>query len=202
MRKLTSAPLVTVTDLHVSALRAFILEGPDAWEGEQAEKLNDETGLGLSLLIHYSFTAAARHIFARSFSLSQVIRYVADVRLALGDDALQLNPRVAEQLIRSALGDKMLTDISHLNEDQVTKTRAKLLLLVALMTDAELGESGVDELINEAAENARKFDSSSLFSRESADSPHVEGGRDEDTATRSDISRRPSRGTDGGWESP
>lgn len=165
---MTSAPSVAISDLHVSALRAFILEGPDAWEGEYAEELNDETGLGFSLLLHYSFGAAARHAFGSYFSLSQVIRYVADVRLALGDDALYLNPRVCEQLIRSALGDKTLANTSEHKEDQATNTRAKLLLLVALTTDAELGEHGVDDLISEAADNARNFDSSSLCSGESA----------------------------------
>lgn len=162
-KKLTSTPSFAVTDLHVTALRAFITEGPDAWASEYANRLDDETDFGLSLLIHYSFTAAARRMFAPRYSLSQVIRYVADVRLALGDDALQLNPRVAEQLIRSALGDKTLPSISKPDDDQVAKTRAMLLLLVALTADAGLDESGIDELINEAAENARQFDWSTLL---------------------------------------
>lgn len=202
VRNLTSAHSVTITDLHVSALRAFILEGPDAWEGEYAEKLEGETGLGFSLLLHYSFSAATRRAFESHVSPSQVIRYVADLRIALGDDALQLNPRVCERLIRSALGDKALANASQFNEDQVTYTRAKLLLLVALTTDAELGESSVDTLISEAADNARLFDSSSLFSGESAGAPHsgsthcASMGR----AEGRDVGREPSRGEGGSWE--
>ena len=200
---MASTPSVTITDLHVSALRAFIAEGPDAWEREYAEKLNKETGIGFSLLLHYSFTAAAQRVFAPAFSLSQVIRYVADVRLALGDDALQLNPRVCEQLIRSALGDKAPTKTSHLNGNQATNTRAKLLLLIALTTNAELTEDGVDELIDEAVENAREFNRKSVFPRESTGSPYSEGGRPEGAggADGRGVGHEPSRDTSGGWES-
>lgn len=128
------------------ALRSFIMEGPDAWEGEYTEKLDGEAGLGFSLLLHCSFAAAARRIFSPAYSLSQVIRYIADLRLALEDDAHQLNPRVAENLIRSALGDKKFSDIP-LDVNKTAKTHAELLLLVALITDAGLDESGVEELI-------------------------------------------------------
>lgn len=152
----------------MGAMRALIIEGPEAWEGAHAEELKDETDFGLSLLLHYLFTAATQRVFAPSFSLSEVIRYVADVRLKLEENASQLNPRVAERLIRSALGDGALPDNSRPDDDQITNTRAKLLLLAAMTQDAALDESEIDDLINEAAENARQSAWSPLSADESA----------------------------------
>lgn len=177
MKKLTDTSPVAISDLHMMALRSFIMDGPDAWEGEYTEKLASEAGLGFSLLLHCSLAAAARRIFAPAYSISQVIRYVADVRVALEDDAHQLNPRVTENLLRSALGDEKASEIPPFGVDETAKTHAELLLLVALITDAGLDESGVDELINEAADKAGQFDWSPLVRQEGSGSPHPERGR-------------------------
>lgn len=155
--QMTASPPITVSDMHVAALGAFLAEGPDILMERYGEEIKAETRSGFSLLIYYAFARAARLKFSPTYTFPQVIRYVADLRLLLGEDAHEVDPRAAEGLIRFSLGDKTFSGRPPFGVDQLTMLRAELHLLVALMSDAELDETELEEFIEDAAALAREW---------------------------------------------
>ncbi|URN05022.1 hypothetical protein LUW74_17980 [Actinomadura madurae] len=148
--------LPTVNDLHTTALRTFVLEGPDVWATEYGDVLEGDAARGFSFLLYHALATAARDKFSPTYSNGQIIRYVADLRTSLPDDARNLNPRVAEGLIRWVLGDATLDDAPPFGTDQMTVIGIELILLVALITEAGLDDEGIEDLIREAATAARE----------------------------------------------
>ncbi|TDC62013.1 hypothetical protein E1200_27295 [Actinomadura sp. GC306] len=193
-----------IESLHKTALRTYIFD-PDEWESKYAFEVdNDKYRSGYAALIWSSLQIAAIRRFSPTQSLAEIIYYVADLRILLAEHASMLNPRLAEKAIRSLLGDNTFQEVPPYNESPDDMLGTALILLASFVAEAGLDESGVDELINEAADNVRQFDSSSLFAREGAGAPHLEGGRDENLSAtvRRDATQEPSRGASGGWEAP
>lgn len=152
-----ASPPITVSDIHVAALRTFLAEGPDVWTERYGERIKDETHSGYSFLIYYTFAEAARLKFSPTYTIPQVIRYVADLRLSLEEDAHELDPRVAEGLIRYSLGDKTFSGRPPFGVDELTMVRAELFLLVALISDAEFDDAELDKFIKDSAAIAREW---------------------------------------------
>ncbi|WP_433479108.1 hypothetical protein ACQPZP_19995 [Spirillospora sp. CA-142024] len=146
-----------VSDLHVAALRTFLIEGPDVWQEQYGEQIKDETDTGYSLLIYCTLAKAAALKFSPAYSFPQLIRYVADLRLSLEEHAHELNPRVAENTLRLALGDKTLSERPPFGVDQVTVVRAQIYLLMALVLDAEFNETELEQFIRDSGESAREW---------------------------------------------
>lgn len=148
---------ITFSDMHVAALRAFLIEGPDAWAERYEVQLKREDGLGFSFLMYCALAKAAHRRFSPTYSFPQIIRYVADLRLSLGEDAHELNPRVAEGVLRYALGDKTLSARPPFGAGQVTMARAQFYLLMALVFEADLDDAQLEELVKDSIEYASEW---------------------------------------------
>lgn len=192
-----------IRSLRKTALRTYIFD-PDEWESKYAIEIEkDENHPGYSVLIWSSLQTAILRHFSPTCSLADVIRYVADLRIFLADHASMVNPRLAEKIIRSLLGDDSLQELPPFGETPEDMQSTALLLLASLVAKADLDESGVDELIDEAADKADQFDWSSIFARESIGPPHLDTERDEDAGGDEErgVAQEPSRDAGGGWES-
>lgn len=200
---MTPDPRTRISGLHKAALGALILDSED-WESRFADELEKhENTQGYSTLVSFAAGTAVRRKFSPTWSTPDVIRYVANLRMTLGKDASQIDPRLAEKLIRFLLGDNSYVATPIRDDDEAEVLSVAVILLMALVAEAGLDRSGVGELINEAAENARALNWTSLFPWESAGSPHSDGDRDEDAggADQRRIGQGLSRNAGGAWES-
>ncbi|TDC55313.1 hypothetical protein E1281_13075 [Actinomadura sp. KC345] len=143
--------------MHVAALRTFLVDGPDIWLERYGERLQGEVQSGFSLLTYYALTKAVRIKFSPTYTFPQVIRYVADLRLNLGEGAAELDPRVAEGLIRYTLGDDTYNGRPPFDADQVTLVRTEFHLLLALILEADLDEAELKNFIEDSATLAREW---------------------------------------------
>ena len=153
---MTASPPSHVTDMHLEALRTFLVEGPEEWLERYGEPIQNEIGTGYSLLVYCAFDQALRLRFSPTYTVPQVIRFVADLRLTLEEYAHELDPRVAESLIRYSLGDDTISGRPPFGVDEVTMMRAQLLLLVALVTEEDLDETELEKFIKDSAALARE----------------------------------------------
>jgi len=104
------------------------------------------------VLLWAAFVTLVHKKFSPTWSRDKVIRFVADARASLGEEARQVDALVAENLIRRALGDESLQTGAFDNVDDEVKARAQLVVLMALVADADLDESALDELLDSARE--------------------------------------------------
>jgi hypothetical protein len=144
--------------MHLEALRTFLVKGPEEWLERYGEKIRDEDNTGYSHLVYCTFGEALRLRFSPTFTIPQVIRFVADLRITLEEYAHELDPRVAESLIRYSLGDDAFSGRPPFGEDEVTMIRAQLILLVALVSEEGLDEAELEKLIKDSAALARERD--------------------------------------------
>ncbi|RKS77115.1 hypothetical protein BZB76_2489 [Actinomadura pelletieri DSM 43383] len=107
---MTDFSSVEVGAEHVEMLRLFLTEDSD-WAEQFEEPTDADEIIAHNLMGYSAFAVAVLRKFSPTYSVPEIIRYVTDLRKALiGDESLQLNPRVAEALIREVLQDKTLTD--------------------------------------------------------------------------------------------
>jgi hypothetical protein len=151
------SPSITFSDMHVAALRTFLIKGPDVWAERYEEQLKREDDLGFSFLMYCALAKAAHRRFSPTFSHPQIIRYVADLRLSLEEDAHELNPRVAEGVLRYALGDKTLISRPPFGADQVTMVRAQIYLLLGLISEMDLNDAELEQLVKDSTEYATEW---------------------------------------------
>ncbi|RKS67694.1 hypothetical protein BZB76_6900 [Actinomadura pelletieri DSM 43383] len=142
---------ITISDQHVAALRTFLVEGSEVWLKRHENLLKDETDFGYSLLLYAAFTKAAEKRFSPVYSVPQLIQYVADHRLSLEEHADELNPRVAEKLLRFALGDESLSERPPFGMDPVSVARAEMYLLMALIEEAKLNDAELEKFIKDSS---------------------------------------------------
>ncbi|MBB4776214.1 hypothetical protein F4557_004632 [Actinomadura catellatispora] len=192
----------SLEDVSKKALRIHILD-PDEWESKYVSKIEDASlHPEYGALILSTLQIAVIDKFSPAPSLGDVIRYVADLRLQLGEHAGMLNPLLAEKAIRSLLGDDALKEVPPFGENPEDMLSTALLLLASLVAEAGLDESGVDELINEATDNAEKINWSSLPIGQRTGSPPLQGGSDTAAGAASILNANPgpSRGVGGSWK--
>jgi hypothetical protein len=151
---------IVVSNLHRSALRSMLLDDPDDFEREYADALDDDPSIGFSALLTVATTVMVRRRFAPSYTLPEVIRYVARVRVRLADP-MELGALVIEKTIRTFLEDASIGEQPPFGgspEDMATA------LLFHLVDEAALDEDGVTALIEEAAQliDARELDLDAL----------------------------------------
>lgn len=99
------------------------------------------------------FLAVAFHLavserFHRPPNSAEIIRFVADMRAELGDDAPHIDQHVAERLIRSVLAGNVRIDPS---EDPEMIGRIQSLVLYEILADARLTNEQLDGFLGEAA---------------------------------------------------
>src|SRR5690606_37012354 len=90
-----------------------------------------------------------------SYFPADIITYVADTRIALGEDRDAIHPRLAEELLRDALGDTPFEPGRE--EDAEPAILTQVALLGALLGEADLDEAGMEEFIKESTEFAREW---------------------------------------------
>jgi hypothetical protein len=133
---------MTVSDQQVATLRAF-LEGDKPKYNDLLADLDRKTGsLGYSALVTAAFFEAVDRRFSTQSPRADVAGYVADVRSRSSNAAGDVDPRIAERLIREVLGDGSTEDV-----DGRTSASTKLYLLTALTIDADLDAAALDQFL-------------------------------------------------------
>jgi hypothetical protein len=142
--------------VQVTARQAAFLKASLSLKREEDESLRKELAVtgelnGINELIHAAFALAVRQRFTSAWTGSDIVRYVGNVRMS-GTEDDDIDPLVAETLIRRALGDhaKLTGDI----EQQVT---AQAILLLYLVADLELDATEQSQLMWNAQELADQW---------------------------------------------
>lgn len=131
-----------VSDKQVEALRAFLALQPDDAE-RLARQLADARHFeGYGELIYAAFVTAVRRRLSPTWTIPDVIRFVATTRARLLNEEIEIDPRTAEILMRRALGDVIAAEL-----DEEARTRAQIFLLGELVVDEQLDDAGLDALL-------------------------------------------------------
>lgn len=107
-----------------------------------------EAKKGYSALVTAGFVEAAERRFGTSYQAVGIVEFVADVRGRSDQVAAELDPDVAERVIRVVLENAPVDDLS-----RNAITGAQLLLLIGLIADARLDSQELDQFLA----GARKF---------------------------------------------
>ncbi|TDB93820.1 hypothetical protein [Actinomadura sp. 7K534] len=139
---------VGVREENIVALRSFLLEGPDAWVPLQDKmQKDDETAAGYMSLLYGAFTLAVRRRFSPTYTVGDIVRFVADLRIMAGEDALVINALAAEDLIRRAVGAPPPRDGGP--DDAETVLPAQIFILLHLIAEADFDRAGLEQFIEE-----------------------------------------------------
>jgi hypothetical protein len=133
---------MAVSNLQVAALRAFL-----EIRANDTERLTErliETGPleGYGELISGAFAVAVRRRFSPTWTVPDLISFVAVVRARLLGDKIDIDPRTAEISMRHALGDGNAAE-----SDEEARARAQIFLLGELIIDEDLDDAGMDEFL-------------------------------------------------------
>jgi hypothetical protein len=137
-----------VTDDQVATLRALLADDMDRYRQLFSELDRAEAKRGYSALVTAGFTEAVERRFGPGYQAADIVAFVAGIRIRSDRLAAELDPDVAERVIRVVLEDAPVDD---LNRNAVTG--AQLLLLIGLIADAQLDGQGLDQFLA----SARKF---------------------------------------------
>ncbi|MEU8304656.1 hypothetical protein AB0C84_13950 [Actinomadura sp. NPDC048955] len=139
---------VEIREKNILALRSFLLEGPEAWVPLQAEmQVDDETAAGYMSLLFCAFEVAVRRKFAPTYIVGQLVRFVADVRIAAGEDVNLINPLIAEDMVRRAVDAPPLKET--VPEDVSATLHAQVFILLYLIAEMDLDRAGLEQFIDE-----------------------------------------------------
>lgn len=136
---------MAVTDEQVAALRSYLKGDLDQYRrlADALDRTAAQTGY--SALLAAAFFEAVDRRFAENGTKADVVEFVGAVRARSERLADQIDPDVAERLILHSLGEGSIADI-----DDETVIGTQFTLLAALIVDANLGDSGLDEFLAEA----------------------------------------------------
>ncbi|GGQ30649.1 hypothetical protein BKA00_002879 [Actinomadura coerulea] len=139
---------VRIGEANILALRSFLLEGPEAWVPLQDEmQVDDETAAGYMSLLFCAFEVAVRRKFAPTYIVGQLVRFVADVRIAAGEDANLINPLIAEDMVRRAVDAPPLKET--VPDDVSATLHAQVFILLYLVAEMDLDRAGLEQFIDE-----------------------------------------------------
>lgn len=156
---------VEINDDHIAALRLFLQDGPIAWEQlQQQEMATDESAAPYMQMFQAAFAVAVGRRFPSTYTIHEIVRYIAKLRIKrkeYSDD--DFNPRVAENAIRTVLGDKSLSD-----EDKTDTIRdvtnlehmvsAQTAILFDVLLAYENSSAGwLEEFVRDTVELARRW---------------------------------------------
>ncbi|XRQ02697.1 hypothetical protein ACN3XK_39580 [Actinomadura welshii] len=147
---------VEVREENILALRAFLLEGPQAWVPLQDEiQKDDETAAGYMSLLHGAFNVAVRRRFSPTYTVGEIVRFVADLRIKAEEDADLINTLVAEDMIRRAVDAPPLKDAGP--DDPRTVLNTEVYILLALVAEADFDRAGLEQFIEDATAYTREW---------------------------------------------
>jgi hypothetical protein len=136
---------MSVTDEQVAALHALLALDPLKAEGLTRQLVETDHLDGYGELVYAAFVTAVRRRFSTTWSVPDVIRFVAATRAELLEDDVDVDPRTSEILIRRVIGDRVTAEL-----DKKASARAQLLLLGELIFDERLADAGLDAFLTHA----------------------------------------------------
>jgi hypothetical protein len=137
---------MAVTDKQVAILRGQL----SAKAKRRRRRLLDLNSTG-GALVAAAFAQAAERRFNGAGDLG-IILFVGDVRAGDASAGTRLDPRTAEQLIRSALSDEDLPNLT-----AGVSFRVQMVLLMRLIADENLDDEGLDRVLAEARKLADEW---------------------------------------------
>ncbi|MFI0485373.1 hypothetical protein [Actinomadura sp. 9N215] len=142
---------------HVEPLRLFLTEGAVGPESFDEPTVESDI-IALNLMAYSAFAVAVLRRFSPTFTIPEIIRYVTELRKAvLGEETLQINPRVAEGMIRAVLRDKTLEDREPYGADNEAMVKACFAVLLDLFHKAELEGPDLEKFLQESADYAGRW---------------------------------------------
>jgi hypothetical protein len=131
-----------VTDDQVATLRALLSDDMDRYRQLFSGLDRTEAKKGYSALVTAGFVEAVERRFGPSYQGADIVEFVASVRARSDQVAAELDPDVAERVIRVVLEDAPVDDLS-----RNAITGAQLLLLIGLIADAQLDGQELDQFL-------------------------------------------------------
>jgi len=155
---------VEINDEHEAALRAYLLEGPEAWLPIQDKLTDAQSAAPYVQLVQAALGVALRRRFSPTYDIDQIIQFVADVRLSLMESGVTIDPRIAENLVRVSLGDSDRLEVAPDDVQRLQEaTDATVAMLFFLVAEAQPDEAWLDEFVREAGHLARRWTAESRF---------------------------------------
>lgn len=133
-----------VTNEQVATLRAQMLGDHEQYEQGFRQLATPADHAGYAALVAATFIIATERHFDGPVTRADLIRYVADVRARVPSASENIEPKAAEQLLYEAL-----TDDPFSGDPEVNGTN-QIILLAALLSDAQLTVDQLDALLAEA----------------------------------------------------
>jgi hypothetical protein len=134
--------IMPVTDAQVATLRALLSDDVDRYEMLFGQLDRAQARSGYTALVTGAFCEAAERRFGRDLKPADVIAFVSQVRARSERVARELDPDVAERVIRAVYGDGSLRDLS-----DSAVTGAQLVLLGGLIADEQLDDAELDAFL-------------------------------------------------------
>lgn len=147
---------VQIQEENILALRSFLLTGPKAWAPlEEKIQVDDETAAGYMSLLYGAFCVAVRRRFSPTYTVGEIVRLVADVRIKAEEDAGLINALVAEDMIRRVVGAPPLEDGGP--NDVRAVLYAEIFVLLYLIDEANFDRVRLEQFIDEATAYTRQW---------------------------------------------
>jgi hypothetical protein len=141
---------MSVTDDQVAALRALLAGNLDEHQQRLAQ-LDRAGSAGYTALVAAAFFGATYRRFSHTPTREEIIDLVSDLRARSESAAEEIDPATAEALIAAAMGDDMP------EMDGRRRVRTQILLLAALVAEAELDGAALDSFMADARTRADKW---------------------------------------------
>ncbi len=130
---------------QVAALRAM-LAGEFDEHARLTEQLDRNNGwASYSTLLAAAFFEAVDRRFGSGHTSAEVIQLVADARARFDESGTAIDPRAAERLVLSALGEGNVDDL-----DDRTVAGTETVLVAALVAEQRFDSAALDAFVEEA----------------------------------------------------
>lgn len=136
---------MSVTDEQVVWLRARLTGELQEAQRVSASATANNGVAGIGALVYAALIVAARRKFAPEWTRAEVTRFVTTVRRLLSDQPDALDPLIAEQELRNALGENLTN-----HAGTKARGRAQYILLNALVQSLDLNGKEVAGLLGQA----------------------------------------------------
>jgi len=144
---------VGLRDEHLEPLRRYMLGDPDGLEPFEADP--DDADVRAQRMLFLAAVAVGVLRRFRTFNRAQIVRFVGDLRISLGEDAGDVEPLIAESIIRAALGDLPVDEVARVQQDPESALLANVFILEKLRDENITGDEGLEEFFRECMNYAR-----------------------------------------------
>ncbi|MFD0856377.1 hypothetical protein ACFQ07_29325 [Actinomadura adrarensis] len=144
---------VELRDGHVEPLRRYMLGDSDGLEPFEADP--DDADVRAERTVFLAAVAVGVRRRFRTFNRAQIVRFVGDLRISLGEDAGDVDPLIAESIIRAALGDLPAGEIGRVQRDPEKALLANIFILEKLRDEDIVGDEGLEDFLRECMDYAR-----------------------------------------------